>query len=389
MSKQPSTTRFVDSLSSFLPPLSVTRASLSTGGRLRAPPPVPALRVAALQSVNPVLDEAITSDGLLERVCDRLKCDIVRADVSISSLLPLYLEGRDLLRGDDPARDLEALHPRFFLRSAVRRHKDRGDFAPNSGAKSTNKGELNVVIRDFASFASPIKPRSTAYLNVVLHSTTRFAPSLADVGLHQNAWRLRVDAPKRSRMTSVWKLLAATLLHRVRSSATTTSSSRTSWPNATSPPRYAGSYHRPYGGADGVQRQECGAVVPLPCRCHRGLKSTSILNIQKFQTATIYPSRCASTAFHALNSPWTRLNVPLRDVAVNMHHARPWDLRTGYNFATRRVWAMVNRCAGTRQVGGSRVGLGRGQLQARITELHSGARRIQLTSTKWGRASNY
>ncbi|KAJ6530737.1 hypothetical protein B0H19DRAFT_1082453 [Mycena capillaripes] len=308
MSKQPSTTRFVDSLSSFLPPLSVTRASLSTGGRLRAPPPVPALRVAALQSVNPGLDEAITSDGLLERVCDRLKCDIVRADVSTSSLLPLYLEGRDLLRGDDPARDLEALHPRFFLRSAVRRHKDRGDFAPNSGAKSTNKGELNVVVHDFASSASPIKPQSTTYLNVVLHSTTRFALSLADAGLHQNAWRLRVDALKRSRMTSVWKLLAATLLQScegsehqtpllslrdafhenrlgwlqcnycasccglrgdpsqperppptcagplfgdrlVRSSATTTSSSRTSWPNATSPPRYAGSYHRPYGGA--------------------------------------------------------------------------------------------------------------------------------------------
>ncbi|KAJ6530695.1 hypothetical protein B0H19DRAFT_1384612 [Mycena capillaripes] len=87
--------------------------------------------------VNPELDEAITSDGLLERVCDRLKGDIVRADVSTSSLLPLYLDGRDPLRGDDPARDLEALHPRYFLRSAVRRHKDRGDFAPNSGAKST------------------------------------------------------------------------------------------------------------------------------------------------------------------------------------------------------------------------------------------------------------
>ncbi|KAJ6525368.1 hypothetical protein B0H19DRAFT_1385981 [Mycena capillaripes] len=38
-------------------------------------------------------------DRLLERVCDRLKGEIVRADVSTSSLLPLYLEGRDPLRG--------------------------------------------------------------------------------------------------------------------------------------------------------------------------------------------------------------------------------------------------------------------------------------------------
>ncbi|KAJ7144662.1 hypothetical protein C8R44DRAFT_760252 [Mycena epipterygia] len=86
--------------------------------------------------VNPELDEAIGAEGLLERVCGGLKGDIVRADVSTAALLPLYLEGRDPLRGDYPARDLDALHPRYFLRSAARRNQDQGHFAPN-GAKST------------------------------------------------------------------------------------------------------------------------------------------------------------------------------------------------------------------------------------------------------------
>ncbi|KAJ6611636.1 hypothetical protein B0H10DRAFT_2437413, partial [Mycena sp. CBHHK59/15] len=100
--------------------------------------------------MNPELDEAIAVEGLLERVCDGLKGDIVRADISASGLLPLYLEDRDPLRGDDPARDLEALHPRYFLRSAVCRHKDQGDFAPNGGATS-------MAAPRFSALASPAK----------------------------------------------------------------------------------------------------------------------------------------------------------------------------------------------------------------------------------------
>ncbi|KAJ7870463.1 hypothetical protein B0H14DRAFT_3440023 [Mycena olivaceomarginata] len=133
---------------------SLTQASLSMGERPRAAPPAPSsLRrcfaerdartlgncgaLGADHSPGPAstsgagnrAEDAIpnpdfASDGLLERVCDRLKGDI----------------GRDPLCGDDLARDLEALHPRYLLRSAVRRHKAKGDFFFKQRRQAINPG---------------------------------------------------------------------------------------------------------------------------------------------------------------------------------------------------------------------------------------------------------
>ncbi|KAJ7769625.1 hypothetical protein DFH07DRAFT_768895 [Mycena maculata] len=70
---------------------------------------------------RPTIDESKWATNILERECKEvLNATMIRSECALAELLPFYYEDRHPLAGDNPRKDLEALHSCHFLRRSSR-----------------------------------------------------------------------------------------------------------------------------------------------------------------------------------------------------------------------------------------------------------------------------
>ncbi|KAJ7020949.1 hypothetical protein C8F04DRAFT_1274271 [Mycena alexandri] len=77
--------------------------------------------IASMEFLDEPTETPFVPPSFFEHACNvAVQGDVFTSPCSLSDLLPIYVRERDERSCDDPPRDLDALHPRFFLRRSLR-----------------------------------------------------------------------------------------------------------------------------------------------------------------------------------------------------------------------------------------------------------------------------